>query len=105
MKTCQMPIKKNIQKRGGEKGTRWKDPNPGIKKDPPTRANYKGNMNESSTQAPPPFTRSIIDKEKEGTHEKTFSLEEPSPTTTTCLEIEVALVYYNITNTFYTSHT
>jgi hypothetical protein len=30
-------------KKRGEKSTRWKDPSPNKKKEPPTRANLKGN--------------------------------------------------------------
>jgi hypothetical protein len=89
-------------KKGGEKGTRWKDPNLGKKKG--TTNNYKRNINKSSTQTHPPFTRSIIDKERGGTLERTFSLEEPS-FTTTCLKIEGSLSRCNTTNTLYTSHT
>ncbi len=38
-------------KKRGEKGTRWKDPSPSEKKEPPTRADLKGNtLNKSSTQ-------------------------------------------------------
>jgi len=35
--------KTNHPKKGGKKGTRWKDPSPSIKKNPPTRLDYKGN--------------------------------------------------------------
>lgn len=41
MKTCQMSIKQITQKR--KKGTRWKDPRPSKKKNPPTRLDRKGN--------------------------------------------------------------
>jgi hypothetical protein len=43
MKTCQTWIKQsNPKTKGREKGTRWKDPSPGKKKEPPTRADCKG---------------------------------------------------------------
>jgi hypothetical protein len=50
---------------------------------------------------PPLVTRNISNKEKGRTHEKTFNLEEPSPTITTCFKIEVAHTRCNATNTFY----
>jgi hypothetical protein len=62
-------------------------------------------MNKSSTQTPPPFTRSITNKKRGGTPERTFSLEERSLTTTTWLKIEASLARCNTTNTLYTSHT
>ncbi len=36
-------------KKGGEKGTRWKDPSPGKKKKSPMKVDCKGNLNKSRT--------------------------------------------------------
>jgi hypothetical protein len=53
---------------GENNGTRGKDPSPGKKKKPPTRADCKRNMTESSTQTsqalkPLSVARSMSDKE------------------------------------------
>jgi len=43
----------------------------------------------------------ISNKEKGITLEETFNLKKPSPTIKTCLEIEVAHIHCNTTNTLY----
>jgi hypothetical protein len=57
------------------------------------RENHKGNKNKSSTH--PPIARNIADKKKVGTHERTYSLEKPSPTITTQLKIMATYACYN----------
>jgi len=62
------------------------------------RENCKGNMNKSILKSPllqpptppppPPHIRSILDKERGRTLERTFSLKEPSAIATTHLEIK-----------------
>jgi intein-encoded DNA endonuclease-like protein len=52
------------------------DPSPSKKKKPPTRVDCKGNKIKSSTQLSLD-TRSICDKERGGTPERTLNLEEP----------------------------
>jgi hypothetical protein len=43
--------------------------------------------------------KNILNKERGGTLEKMFRLDEPSPIITTHLKIKVAYVCYNATNT------
>jgi hypothetical protein len=42
MKTCEMSIKQSTQNKkvGEKKSIRWKDPSPGKKKKPPTKADH-----------------------------------------------------------------
>jgi len=87
-------------KKGGEKGTRWMDPSLGKINKPPSRANRKGNMNKLSTQTPFSLVaRSISNKERGETLEKTLTLEEPSHIRTSHLEIKSTCICYNVTNT------
>jgi len=76
------------------------DPSPCKNNKPPTRANHKGNMNKLSTQTPFSLVaRSISNKEKGGTLEKTLSLEEPSHIGTSHLEIKATCICSIVTNT------
>jgi hypothetical protein len=52
-------------------------------------------------QTLPLVVRSVLNKERERTFEKIFTLEKPSFKVTTCFEIEATYIHYNVTNTLY----
>jgi hypothetical protein len=84
MKPCHSKINQSRRNRGK---TRNKMEGPTSKKtdEPPKRENHK---------------RNIWNKERGGPPERTPNLDKPSPTTPSCLKIEIACACCNTTNTF-----
>jgi hypothetical protein len=74
-----------------------------YKKEGPKKNHQQGWIvrgRKTNSPPPPKVTRSILDKERGQTLEKTFSLKEPSPTIITCVKIEVTCVHCNANDTF-----
>jgi hypothetical protein len=80
-----------------KKGTKRKDPKSKQNEEITKGVDRKGNINKSCTQTTPPlrFIRNISNNEKEGTLEKTCSLEEPLLIVTTHFKIEFACAHCN----------
>jgi hypothetical protein len=86
-------------KKGGTHGIKWKNPHPRRQMNH-LRGQDKP-QGKHQVPEPPPITRSISNNERGGLPERRPSLDEPSPTATSRLKIEIAYTCYNVINTLY----
>lgn len=86
MKPRQIPLNKALDK-GGKEGTKREDPNPSQKSI--TQSGSLRGIGTNHVLEPPPITKNILERKKDGIFERVISLKNSSFATIAHLKIEV----------------